>query len=416
MSNHYLRLTNHNIFNNVAHDRLHAFLAPFAEYLADRKIELKPGPISEQSREQIRIALRRPDDDTPRVLLQSAHFVNDLCNEHSMEKLLDRIDGLAAKFANDENTMIADVAVEAFLHHHDESEDILRWERIQTRKSFQYFQAKTSEPPEILLPLEPRRLAFQNHVSQYLIEKRCGPFVDVTVEETEATLRLLVTHGSPLKAIKLVENGQAVDRHSRPRGEAMLELNKFTGELKINAASLTRRQMYREAFGEYFFDDSEMFPEGDIWTANPLIVDGRKSLSVTDIPQLLSASLVSVKVALAEQIPEYVKTEREALIDVLEERLAMYDGFYKNGRIIEARIALLFADSRRIRMCTIKPPNVATFGRDGDADVIETFLRKRGFADGHGVQPFNLSGAVLAGRSLGEASANLAGPLAQSVR
>ena len=84
MSNHYLRLTNHNIFNNVAHDRLHAFLAPFAEYLADRKIELKPGPISEQSREQIRIALRRPDDDTPRALLQSAHFVNDLCNEHSM--------------------------------------------------------------------------------------------------------------------------------------------------------------------------------------------------------------------------------------------------------------------------------------------------------------------------------------------
>ena len=26
-------------------------------------------------------------------------------------------------------------------------------------------------------------------------------------------------------------------------------------------------------------------------------------------------------------------------------------------------------------MCTIKPPNFAMFGRDGDADVIETFLR-----------------------------------------
>src|SRR6056297_1308554 len=98
MSDHYLRLTNHNIFNNVAHDRLHEFLSPYADYLAEREIELSPGPISEQNREKIRNALRRPDDDTPRSLLQSAHFVNDLCNEHSMEKLLDRIDGLAAKF------------------------------------------------------------------------------------------------------------------------------------------------------------------------------------------------------------------------------------------------------------------------------------------------------------------------------
>ncbi|TWU38663.1 hypothetical protein Q31b_37410 [Novipirellula aureliae] len=413
MSDLYLRLTHHNIFNSVSHERLHEFLAPFADYLEIRDVKLPQGAIDEKCRDSVRLILRQPDDDTPRALLQSAHFVNDLCTEYCMEKLLDRIEGLAAEFHDEENSTIADVAVEAYLRHHDDAEEILRWERVQTRKSFQYFQAKTSEPPELLLPLEPRRLAFQRLVSQYHIEKRCGPFVDVTMEETDTMLRLLVSHGSPLKAIKLVENGQPVDRHSRPRGEAMLELNKLAGELKINAATLTRRQMYRAAFGECFFDDEEMFPDGDIWTADPLVIDGRDALSVADIDELLDASLVSVKIALSGGIPEYIRTDREALIDVLEERIAAFSMYDEEVRIVEARISLRFADSRRIRSCTIKPPNFAAFGRDGDADVIEDFLRKRGFSNGHQIKPFALPGAGLESGSLSSSIGNVSGTLAE---
>lgn len=412
MSDHYLRLTNHNIFNNASHERLHAFLAPFADYLATRGIEIPPGPIDEESREQIRRVLRQPDDDTPRALLKTAHFVNDLCTENCMEKLLDRIEGLAEKFEDEETSTIADVALEAFLHHRDEAEDILRWERVQSRKSFQYFQAKADKVPELQLPLEPRRLAFQRHVSAYCIEKRCGPFTDVTIEETEALLRLLVSHGSPLKAIKLVENGQPVDRHSRQRGEAMLELNKLAGELKINAATATRRQMYRAAFGECFFDDEDMFPDGEIWTAEPLLKHGAASLSTVDIPQLHHASLVSVKIAVNDGVPEYVTTERQALIDVLQERLALYATFPSDIRIIEARIALTFTDSNRVRMCTIKPPNVATFGRDGDADVIETFLRYRGFVRGIAPKPYPVAGSILDTGTVSPTDGNVAGSLA----
>ena len=126
MSDLYLRLTNQNFFNNVADRRLHEFLSPFTDYLATRSVKLKSGPIDDDLRERIRLALRHPDDDTPRKLLQAAHFVNDLCTERGMEKLLDRIDGLAEKFKGDESATIADVAVEAFLHHCDEAEEISR--------------------------------------------------------------------------------------------------------------------------------------------------------------------------------------------------------------------------------------------------------------------------------------------------
>jgi hypothetical protein len=412
MSDLYLRLTNQNFFSNVAYRRLYEFLSPFADYLRTRGINLPRGPIGDDMREQIRIALRHPDDDTPRKLLQSAHFVNDLCTERGMEKLLDRIDGLAEKFKNDENATIADVAVEAFLYHRDEAEEILRWERVQSRKSFQYFQARTDQPPKLLLPLESRRLAFEKEVLQFHIEKRCGRFVDVTLEENEAMLRLLVTHGSPLKAIKLVEDGRPVDRHSRQRGEAMLEFNKLAGELKINAATSTRRQMYRAAFGECFFDDEEMFPDGEIWTAEPLRNNAHHALSVAGIPQLIHASLVSIKIASDDAIPDYAKTERDALADVLEDRLAYYDDFYNEVRIIEARIALTFRDSRRVRMCTIKPPNFATFGRDGDADVIETFLRKRGFMNVGGIKPFVLPGPDLGRNPIGSPRRNVPSSLA----
>ena len=86
MSDLYLRLTNQNFFSNVAYRRLHEFLSPFADYLRTRGINLPSGPIGDDMREQIRIALRHPDDDTPRKLLQAAHFVNDLCTERGNGK------------------------------------------------------------------------------------------------------------------------------------------------------------------------------------------------------------------------------------------------------------------------------------------------------------------------------------------
>ena len=65
------------------------------------------------------------------------------------------------------------------------------------------------------------------------------------------------------------------------------------------------------------------------------------------------------------------------LIEILEERLAYYENQDIDVRIAEARIELRLIDGRRTQSTVTKPPNIAAYTRDGDADVIELFLHDR---------------------------------------
>jgi hypothetical protein len=159
--------------------------------------------------------------------------------------------------------------------------------------------------------------------------------------------------------------------------------------------------MYRASFGRFFFGDENMFPPGDIWTTEPLRVNSEAALSVVNIPELFSATLTSVTLFVAGAKPELVTTRRTDLIEILDERIAYYESLDIDVRIAEARIELRFIDGRRTRSVTIKPPNIAVYTRDGDADVIELFLHERGFTNGKIIVPFSLGGTSVARSGLG---------------
>jgi hypothetical protein len=99
--------------------------------------------------------------------------------------------------------------------------------------------------------------------------------------------------------------------------------------------------------------------------------------------------------------PELVTTKRADLIEILDERIAYYENLDIDVRIAEAKIELRFIDGRRTRSVTIKPPNIAVYTRDGDADVIELFLNDRGFTNGKIIAPFSLGRTSVARSGLG---------------
>jgi hypothetical protein len=187
----------------------------------------------------------------------------------------------------------------------------------------------------------------------------------------------------------------------QPLHEDLLQFNRFTGELKINAATAVQKEMYRSAFGRFIFGDENLFPPGDIWTAEPLRENSEAALSVVNVPELLSATLTSVTLFIAGAKPELVTTKRADLIEILDERIAYYENLDIDVRIAEAKIELRFIDGRRTRSVTIKPPNIAVYTRDGDADVIELFLNDRGFTNGKIIAPFPLGRTSLARSGLG---------------
>ncbi len=46
----------------------------------------------------------------------------------------------------------------------------------------------------------------------------------------------------------------------QPLHEDLLQFNRLTGELKINAATAIQKELYRSSFGHFFFGDENLFP------------------------------------------------------------------------------------------------------------------------------------------------------------
>ncbi len=398
----YQRFTNLRVLKSIKHDRLLKFLSPHHDYIASRGLRLpRKGIINDSEFERIGEILRTPDHNTPSELMCAVHMVNELARESTMETLLHQIEDLAEAFDNDEKIMPADVAVEAILRNRVLAESIHRLQALNARRTYSYFQANSDEVPVLDVPLDRRRVSFELCVGTYFESKKCGRGTQATVHLTDDVLEINVSHGRPWQLQDILVDGARDILNFQPLHEDLLQYNRLTGELKINAATPIQKEMYRAAFGLYFFDDPGLFPPGDIWTAEPLRQNSEASLSVVNVPQLLSATLTGVTLFIAGAKPELVTTRRADLIEVLDERISYFENLDIDVRIAEARIELLFGDGRRTRSVAIKPPNIAVYTRDGDADVIEAFLKDRGYSNGKAISVFALPGKVLASSVIG---------------
>jgi hypothetical protein len=378
------------------------FLSPHYEYIASRGLTLPhAGKLTDFQFELLGEILKAPDGQTPAELMRAVHMVNELARESMMETLLDQIDELADAFHRDERIMPADVAIEAILRHREHVEVIHRLQALNARRTYSYFQANSEVVPSLQEPLELSRVSFENAVGSYFESKRCGRGTIAAMHLCEDSLDLTVSHGRPWQLQDVLVDGVRDILSFQPLQDDLLHFNRATGELKINATTAIQKEMYRASFGRFFFGDENMFPPGDIWTTEPLRVNSEAALSVVNIPELLSATLTSVTLFIAGAKPELVTTRRADLIEILDERIAYYESLDIDVRIAEARIELRFIDGRRTRSVTIKPPNIAVYTRDGDADVIELFLHERGFTNGKIIVPFSLGGTSVARSGLG---------------
>ncbi len=393
----YQRFTNLRVLKSVRHDRLLKFLSPHSEYIAARGLELpRDGKLTDSQFESLGEILKSPDGQTPAELMRAVHMVNELARESMMETLLHQIDELSDAFHRDDRIMPADVAVEAILRHRDHVETIHRLQALNARRTYSYFQSNSEVVPIPQEPLELARESLESSVGTYFESKHCGRGTFVAMDLCDVSLDLTVSHGRPWQLQDVLVDGVRDLLSFQPLHEDLLQFNRFTGELKINAATAIQKEMYRSAFGRFFFGDENLFPPGDIWTAEPLRENSEAALSVVNVPELLSATLTSATLFIAGAKPELVTTKRAELMEILDERIAYYENLDIDVRIAEATIVLRFIDGRRTRSVTIKPPNIAVYTRDGDADVIEFFLNDRGFTNGKIFAPFSLGGTSMA--------------------
>lgn len=394
----YQRFTHPRVLKSIEVRRLVLFLDPYRVYFATRGLELPMG--TELSAEQFAILssiLASPDTDTPADLLDSIHVINELANNVGMERLFDRIENLAQAFSDDDEPTPGDVAIEAFMRYRDQVELVHHQRAIGLRKTFTSFQARSEKPPVLPSHLGPAIKALGQSIDRWYCGRRCGRGGVIEHCQDDNAVHFMISHGTPMQRQDILVGGLRDNIHFRAMRDDIAIYDKLIGELRINAETATQRDMYRGMIGKYIFGDESLFPAGEKFTLDPLIEYGEVALSVAGIQGLTGADCLAVKMLLPGHRPEELTSRRTGVVEVLEQRMRMLsDAGREAVRLTEAKFQLTFAESRRSRMVTIKPPNVAIYSRDGDADLMEEFLRQRGFTMDKDWQPYAIDGSALA--------------------
>ncbi|MGB7323961.1 MAG: hypothetical protein WBD31_03760 [Rubripirellula sp.] len=386
------RITNIEFLLSVRPERLVKFLSPYRDYLASCGWTMPDaGTIKKEKIESLAALLQVADTDAPTKMLDSLHTISGLANRVTVSLLFDQIEGLLQTFHGQGKPFPGDVAIEAYMLDPDAAEKILSIRSGTLRRSYVSYQAATEQMPTLPDDLEARLNQLTNYLDLWFDERGCGPGANVKYVEDSSHLFLTIEHGTPMKRQRTLNNGLRDCLIFRPALDDFAVIDKLIWELRINAETSSQRDIYRRQIGKIIFDDENLFPDGERYTLNPLLAYGRKCLSVSAIPGLSSVECCGVKMLLPGHEPEEISSRRRNVIDVLDDRIMMLKAAgFTEIRLTEAKFRMLFSDSRRTRMVTIKPPNVAVFSRDGDAAIVEHFLAANGFITNQDVDPYDL--------------------------
>jgi hypothetical protein len=386
------RITNIEFLLSVRPERLVRFFSPYRDYLASCNWTMPDAnSMRKESIESLAALLQVADTDAPTKMLDSLHTISGLANRVTVSLLFDQIDGLLQTFQGQKKPFPGDVAIEAYMLDPDAAEKILSIRSGTLRRSYVSYQAATEQVPTLPDDLEARLVKLGDYLDLWFDERGCGPGANAKYVEDNSHLFLTIEHGSPMKRQRTLNNGLRDCLIFRPALDDFAVIDKLIGELRINAETASQRDIYRRKIGKFLFDDENLFPDGERYTLKPLLAYGRKCLSVSAIPGLSSVECCGVKMLLPGQEPEEISSRRRNVIDVLDERIMMLKAAgFAEIRLTEAKFRMMFTDSRRTRMVTIKPPNVAVFSRDGDAAIVEQFLAANGFITNQDVDPYDL--------------------------
>ena len=395
----YQQFTDVQFLKSIKPARMNPILNPYADYLASRGFTFPESRrLSDSQFDQLAAILASPDHETPAAMLDALHVVNGIATRANVDLLFDRIDGLQAKFADEDDPHPGDVAIEAFALNRDAVEHWLSHRSTAQRRSFTSFQAASIELPKLPANLGRANRSLEQAIDDWFDARRCGRGALVQCHQDDLAAYFNVAHGTPMHRQRILADGRHDQLIFRPLQDDIAIFDKLIGELRINAETLSQRELYRRMIGLHVFGDEELFPAGDKYSLDPLVEYGEASLSVAAIDELTAAECHTLKILLPGDKPEELTSRRQDVLEVLQERLAMLD---RNGfadiRLTEAKFKLTFIESRRSRTVTIKPPNVAIYSRDGDGEIVEKFLRQRGFINDREWPEYEIAGNAMAG-------------------
>jgi len=360
----------------IAPVHLLEFLARHQAFFVQRGLAL-PAPAAAETLDYERLVaiLMSPEDDTPPGLAEALYLIHEMSTQEGMDSILDGVKSGDVKIDDSSELTAADVAVQVWLSAPQYLERKHAEQSVEHTRSFEYFQSNVATPPRIKRPTAAVLRELEKGLDAWFEEKKRGRGAKVLAFPKGDEVWFLVRHGDLLKREGKYEHGESSTFVYRPEKYDVLIYNQQLGELRIHADTKGEKALYRAKFGLHLFGREDFFPGQAKYTLKPLIELGKDSLAC-DIEGIDAVWLVELQTAWGGAHQEVEIRKATDIFAVFEERKWK---IHPKARLTKAKFRVKFTSSNTPRTVTVKPPNVALYGRDSDSDLVEAWLAARGF-------------------------------------
>lgn len=308
-------------------------------------------------------------------LADTLYLINEMATLEAMDLLLPALRADGFPFSGRDPTP-PEVALSAWLASPELLERLHAECFVTRRRSFQYFLPAVSPLPSFETPSEETLAALATALDARFVERFRGRGCRVLCFPGNLNITLVVHHGEPLRREGTLDDGERSAVLYRPEKFDVLLYGRSSGVLGINAPSKWQKDLYRQQFALHLFGVPNLFRVQGRYILEPLRTNGRDALSCDDIDGLDSVTLTEIRFMWGGAVTEVETRQADDLFEVYREgRLS----FPQRPPIIRAKFALQFTDNRPKRSLTITPPDKAEYTREGDQEVLEEWMRRRGF-------------------------------------
>lgn len=376
---------NPRIFSNpdrlkqIAPARLKAFLEPWKDYFQSRKLDVAAWSTDDMPLEAIAGVLMNPDASVPEDMVNALYYVHETASHEAMDELLDRAAAAGIEIDKDHEVSVADVSVQIWLAQ----PMLLQRQHAETvafqRSNFMYFAGSRPKGKAAKLPVITDGIGktMQDRMDNWFEVKRRGRNSRIFAFPRGEKIWLLVRHGMPMRREgKHKDDGESGIAFYRPQQHDVLIYDSVTDEIGVNAGTKGERELYLKTFGEALFGSEDYFDRSERYTLDPLRELGPEAMAHGDIEGIAGVRFVEFGRRWPGKISEMEIRKSEDLFkaygDNWEKRLT-------GGAFTHATFKFAFEGSKRERSVTIRPANIARYERESDEEVIEAWLKARGF-------------------------------------
>ncbi|MBI3896453.1 MAG: hypothetical protein HY313_11040 [Acidobacteria bacterium] len=307
--------------------------------------------------------------------VEALHVIGTVGNDENFDELLDIAQRNFIDTSDLELTA-ADLAVRIWLEVPQTLERLERSNSLQRRRKFESLRARR---PEDGLPTEgiPRDfLDLEQALDDWFGSRKRGVGCKIIRKDGPGEVRFLVQHGQLCRREPSRKGVESTCTFFRPEKTDVVIYDPSRNELRINTSTLGELLAYRQLFGLHLFGDSDKFTYTQKYTLDPLKELGSAALRCRDLAGIEWIRLREV---------EYSVPGRSLLIERLKGDdvfIALADRERRIPPEVEIKSAVFrvkLESVKSARSVSIRPPNIAGYGRGDEAVIIEQWLQVRGF-------------------------------------